>query len=72
MNYRKIFLTIAIMSFTVLSFAQATSKKKKKAPKKESQTEKVAMTPMEAKKAGVKRTLKEKNFHLPDTTHHSR
>jgi len=71
MNYRY-FLIVAALAIgcTVPSLAQqATSTQHKSVKKTTPAKKKKKLTPQEAKQEAIKRTLKEKNFHLPDTTH---
>ncbi len=63
----KLFIVLTILP--VCTFAQADSTHKRRASK-HTKVQKPQPTPEEKKKAAVKRVLKEKNFHLPDTASH--
>jgi hypothetical protein len=76
MNSRKLLIAFVMTGLTAATFAQDKPKvdpypapHPRKTKDMTPQPRKTKdMTPLERKKAGVQRTLKEKNFHFPDTT----
>ena len=64
-----IVLLLMVVILPAFTNAQTGSANKHGVNKKHSQAgQKKGLTPEEIKKAAVRRTLKEKNFHLPDTS----